>query len=81
MLKVKSRRPTTKNAEDIESGAGHYFTPRPLIKAMVECIAPEPMKTIADPCCGFRVIIMTQANSQVDTKGFRSFYQSLKIKK
>ena len=41
-----------KNAEDIKSGAGQYFTPRPLIKAMVECVAPEPMKTIADPCCG-----------------------------
>lgn len=41
-----------KNAEDIKSGAGQYFTPRPLIKAMVACIRPEPMKTIADPCCG-----------------------------
>ena len=41
-----------KNAEDIKSGAGQYFTPRPLIKAMVECVRPEPMKTIADPCCG-----------------------------
>src|SRR3990172_6897298 len=26
-----------KNAEDTESGAGQYFTPRALIKAMVEC--------------------------------------------
>jgi type I restriction enzyme M protein len=41
-----------KNAEDIKSGAGQYFTPRPLIRAMVQCIRPEPMKTIADPCCG-----------------------------
>lgn len=41
-----------KNAEDIKSGAGQYFTPRPLIHAMVKCIRPEPMKTIADPCCG-----------------------------
>lgn len=41
-----------KNAEDIKSGAGQYFTPRPLIKAMVKCIRPEPMKTIVDPCCG-----------------------------
>ena len=41
-----------KNAEDIKSGAGQYFTPRPLIKAMVKCICPEPMKTIVDPCCG-----------------------------
>lgn len=41
-----------KNAEDIKSGAGQYFTPRPLIRAMVRCVRPEPMKTVADPCCG-----------------------------
>lgn len=41
-----------KNAEDVKSGAGQYFTPRPLIRAMVECLRPEPMKTIADPCAG-----------------------------
>ncbi len=41
-----------KNAEDTKSGAGQYFTPRALIKAMVECVNPEPMKTIADPACG-----------------------------
>ena len=41
-----------KNAEDTKSGAGQYFTPRALIKAMVACMRPEPMKTIADPACG-----------------------------
>ena len=41
-----------KNAEDTKSGAGQYFTPRVLIKAMVACVCPEPMKTIADPACG-----------------------------
>ncbi|MDX1937381.1 MAG: class I SAM-dependent DNA methyltransferase [Flavihumibacter sp.] len=41
-----------KNAEDTKSGAGQYFTPRPLIKTMVACIRPEPNKTIADPACG-----------------------------
>jgi type I restriction enzyme M protein len=41
-----------KNAEDTKSGAGQYFTPRALIRAMVECVRPEPMKTIADPACG-----------------------------
>jgi type I restriction enzyme M protein len=41
-----------KNAEDTKSGAGQYFTPRSLIKTMVECIRPEPKKTIADPACG-----------------------------
>ena len=41
-----------KNAEDTKSGAGQYFTPRPLIQAMVECVRPQPGKTIADPACG-----------------------------
>ena len=41
-----------KNAEDTKSGAGQYFTPRALIKAMVACLRPEPNKTIADPACG-----------------------------
>ncbi len=41
-----------KNAEDTKSGAGQYFTPRALIQAMVACLRPQPMKTIADPACG-----------------------------
>jgi len=41
-----------KNAEDTKSGAGQYFTPRPLIKAMVEVMRPEPDMTICDPACG-----------------------------
>ncbi|MEX8520422.1 MAG: N-6 DNA methylase [Leptothrix sp. (in: b-proteobacteria)] len=41
-----------KNAEDTKSGAGQYFTPRALIQAMVACMRPEPMQTIADPACG-----------------------------
>lgn len=40
------------DAADKKSGAGQYFTPRPLIRAMVECMRPEPGKTIADPACG-----------------------------
>ena len=41
-----------RNAEDTKSGAGQYFTPRALIRAMVECVRPEPNKSIADPACG-----------------------------
>jgi len=41
-----------KNAEDTKSGAGQYFTPRSLIKAMVECVQPKPKRTICDPSCG-----------------------------
>lgn len=31
-----------KNAEDTKSGAGQYFTPRPLIQAIVEVMQPRP---------------------------------------
>jgi type I restriction enzyme M protein len=41
-----------KGAEDIKSGAGQYFTPRELIKAMVDCIQPTVKDTVVDPACG-----------------------------
>lgn len=41
-----------KNAQDTKSGAGQYFTPRPLIKAIVDVIRPAPGETICDPACG-----------------------------
>lgn len=41
-----------KNAEDTKSGAGQYFTPRSLIKTIVACVRPKPLKTINDPACG-----------------------------
>ncbi|MEO7797081.1 MAG: class I SAM-dependent DNA methyltransferase [Opitutaceae bacterium] len=41
-----------KNAADVKGGAGQYFTPRPLIAAMVEVMAPKPGLTICDPACG-----------------------------
>ncbi|MCU0278851.1 MAG: type I restriction-modification system subunit M [Candidatus Nanopelagicales bacterium] len=41
-----------KGAEDTKSGAGQYFTPRPLIRAMMACLSPKPGETIADPAVG-----------------------------
>jgi type I restriction enzyme M protein len=41
-----------KNAEDVKSGAGQYFTPRPLIQAIVEAMRPAPGTRICDPACG-----------------------------
>jgi len=41
-----------KNAEDVKGGAGQYFTPRSLIAAMVDVIAPQPGQAICDPACG-----------------------------
>ncbi|WP_079186390.1 class I SAM-dependent DNA methyltransferase [Streptomyces sp. CB01580] len=41
-----------RGAEDRKTGAGQYFTPRPLIDAMVDCVRPKPGETITDPACG-----------------------------
>lgn len=41
-----------KNAQDTKSGAGQYFTPRPLIEAIVDCVRPAPGEIICDPACG-----------------------------
>jgi type I restriction enzyme M protein len=41
-----------KNAQDIKSGAGQYFTPRPLIQAIVDVMRPVPGQTTCDPACG-----------------------------
>ncbi len=42
----------SKGAEDIKSGAGQYFTPRSLIRALVDCIDPTPADRVIDPAAG-----------------------------
>jgi type I restriction enzyme M protein len=41
-----------RNADDVRGGAGQYFTPRPVVRAIVEVMRPEPMTRISDPACG-----------------------------
>jgi type I restriction enzyme M protein len=41
-----------KNASEKKSGAGQYFTPRPLIEAMVRVMQPAPGEIVQDPACG-----------------------------
>ena len=41
-----------RNADDVRGGAGQYFTPRPVIRAIVEVMRPGPMMQISDPACG-----------------------------
>jgi len=41
-----------KNAQDTKSGAGQYFTPRPLIDGIVDVMCPKPGETICDPAAG-----------------------------
>lgn len=41
-----------KNASETKSGAGQYFTPRPLIDSIVHLMQPQPGETIQDPAAG-----------------------------
>ena len=59
-----------KNAEDTKSGAGQYFTPRALIRAVVECVRPEPMRTIADPACGTGGFFLAAYDFIADTQHY-----------
>ena len=54
-----------KNAQDTKSGAGQYFTPRPLIRAMVDAVSPRPGETICDPACGTGGFLFLAHNSIV----------------
>lgn len=41
-----------KNSSESKSGAGQYFTPRPLINSMVRCLKPQVGEIIQDPAAG-----------------------------
>lgn len=41
-----------RNASEVKSGAGQYFTPRPVIETIAKCVDPEIGETVCDPACG-----------------------------
>lgn len=41
-----------KNASETKSGAGQYFTPRPLIEAIIDVMQPQVGEVIQDPAAG-----------------------------
>jgi type I restriction enzyme M protein len=59
-----------KNAEDVKGGAGQYFTPRPLIRAMVEVVRPRPCETVFDPACGTGGFLLIAYDYLSDRKRF-----------
>ena len=71
-----------RNAEDVKSGAGQYFTPRPVIEAIVEAVDPQPDQTVHDPACGTAGFLLSawahmKANPRAKDK---AIYSALKNK-
>ncbi len=48
-----------RNASEVKSGAGQYFTPRPVIEAIVKCVDPKIGETVCDPACGTGGFLLT----------------------
>jgi len=70
-----------RNAQDVKSGAGQYFTPRSLIEAIVEVIRPKPGEVTCDPACGTGAFCLppmaTWQNSTSWTRTRRSTYGTM----
>ena len=57
-----------KNADEKKSGAGQYFTPRPLIDVMTELIAPQLGERCFDPACGTFGFMIAAYNNATNGK-------------
>ena len=55
---------------------GIILTPRHITDLFCDLLDVTPTDKVLDPCCGFRVMIMTQANSQ---DGYMNFINSTKF--
>ena len=58
-----------KSAAESPKGAGQYFTPRELIKAIVDCIRPTPTTPLCDPACGTGGFLLAAHDYVVDHHG------------
>ena len=58
-----------KSAEESPKGAGQYFTPRQLIKAIVDCVQPGPDDTVCDPAAGTSGFLLAAHDSVVKQHG------------
>jgi len=68
-----------RNASEVKSGAGQYFTPRPVIDAIVRCTRPKIGETIHDPACGTGGFILAAYEYlKAQTKGDRSLVKKLR---
>lgn len=64
-----------KSAQDTRSGAGQYFTPRPLVNTIVRLIQPNLGELIQDPATGSGGFLVS-ADSYIRNKYSREKYQS-----
>src|SRR5690606_5510138 len=69
-----------KNAAEVKSGAGQYFTPRPLIDAMVAVIDPRIGETVHDPACGTGGFLLSAYDHMKEQPGARDRAMQKKLR-
>lgn len=69
-------------ASNAGKSGGEFFTPQTVSKllARLVMVGKDKINKVYDPTCGFRVIIMTQANSQVNIRALE-LLSKFRIKK
>ena len=68
----------------LKQEAGQFFTPRNIIKAMVEMLDPKESDRILDPCCGsggFLVMALDHVRKQIATEMFPELEGPLLVEK
>jgi type I restriction enzyme M protein len=71
-----------KNAVESKSGAGQYFTPRPLIDCIIELVKPQPGEVIQDPAAGTGGFLVSADNYvRTQSSGSRAVYEGAEIVK
>ena len=58
-----------KSAQESPKGAGQYFTPRPLIKGIVDCVRPTADDTVCDPAAGTTGFLLVAYDYVVQHQG------------
>ena len=67
---------------DAAGDSGEFYTPRPVVRLMVEALAPKLGETVLDPACGtggFLVESFTHLEKQADTVEKRAILQDASI--
>ncbi len=78
--KIQDPAKLERNAQDVKDGAGQYFTPRPLIKAMVQVMQPKVTDIVADPACGTGGFLLAAHDYMADQAGGLSKKESRHLK-
>ena len=69
-----------KNAAEKKSGAGQYFTPRPLIDSMASLMQPRPGEVIQDPAAGTGGFLIAADRFMRETgKGYYDLDEQLQL--